>query len=424
MEVKLGWRRGLRRLLSRRLRPVEAWGRKRLLLACDRAVMLGGTTIQRDTVLLVRLDNIGDFVVWLDAGRAIVAHYRADGKRVTLLANAVWSRWAEELGLFDEVLPLEEKRFRRDLRYRLQVGRMIRARGFEIAVQPAFTRLLEGGDSIVRLSGATQRVGSAGIFERGAESDRDTSDRWFTLMLFSDPAITSEMGRNAAFVRALTGTGYRGRVADLRAGMNLRVPQELRSELGSVRYFVLFPGASSATRLWPVERYVELAERVHAVTGWMGVVCGGPGEAAQASALCRAATMPLLNWVGRTSLSGLAAVLAHADLLVANETSAVHIATAVGTPTVCITGGGHYGRFMPYSVEERDNRPLPVAAVHRMSCFHCDWRCAYHPPKGSPVPCIEQVSVEETWAAVEALLGLAQGVTPAASEAFTVLQCS
>jgi len=75
-------------------------------------------------------------------------------------------------------------------------------------------------------------------------------------------------------------------------------------------------------------------------------------------------------------------------------------------------------------VEERDNRPLPVAAVHRMGCFHCDWRCEYHPPKGSPVPCIEQVSVEDAWAAVEALLGCSHSVTPAASEAFTVLQCS
>ena len=136
-----------------------------------------------------------------------------------------------------------------------------------------------------------------------------------------------------------------------------------------------------------------------------------------------AARSPLLNWVGRTTLPGLAAVLAHAELLVGNETSAIHIAAAVGTPAVCIVGGGHYGRFMPYLVEE-DGRPLPVAAVHRMGCFHCDWRCVYHPPKGTPVPCIEKVEVEDVWAAVRVALAESKVVPLSHQGPFTVLQCS
>ena len=137
-----------------------------------------------------------------------------------------------------------------------------------------------------------------------------------------------------------------------------------------------------------------------------------------------AARSPLLNWVGRTSLPGLAAVLAHAELLVGNETSAIHVAAAVGTPAVCILGGGHYGRFMPYLVEQRDGRPLPVAAVHRMGCFGCDWRCVYHPPREAPVPCIEQLTVEDVWAAVHGVLLQKRAAAPPATPSLTVLQCS
>ena len=325
-EVRIGWKRRVKRLLSRTLRPVEAWGRLQLLLAVDQLALHSRSVPLPDRVLIVRLDNIGDFVVWLDAARALVQHFHAEGKHVTLLANAVWKGWAEELGLFDEVLALEEKRFRRNLQYRREMAQTIRSRGFGTAVQPSFTRILEAGDALLRLSGATHRIGQAGTFEHGSEHHRRTGDRWYTELLASDPELSGEMQRNAAFVRALTGGDYRARVADLRACTDTRLPHNLLAELGEKPYFVLFPGASFAGRLWPAERYVEIAQRIHAATGAIGVICGGRTEETQAAGMMAAARSPLLNWVGRTTLPGLAAVLAQAELLVGNETSAIHIA--------------------------------------------------------------------------------------------------
>ena len=424
IEVQIGWKRRLKRVLSRTLRPIEAWGRLQLLMGTDRFVLRSRTVPQADRVVIVRLDNIGDFVVWLDAAQALVQHFHRQGKLVTLLANAVWKDWAEELGLFDEVLALHEKRFRRDLRYRREIGRKIRSRGFGTAIQPSFTRILEAGDALVRLSGATHRIGQAGTFEQELEQHRRVGDRWYTELLPIHDELRGEMQRNAAFVRALTGSDYRAKVANLRAWMDTRLPEDLTAELDGRSYFVLFPGATFAGRLWPEERYAEIAQRLHELTGAVGVICGGRTEQAQAASMMATAGNPLLNWVGRTTLPGLAAVLANAELLIGNETSAIHVAAAAGTPAICIVGGGHYGRFMPYLVEEEDGRPLPVAAVHRMGCFDCDWRCVYHPPKGSPVPCIENVAVEEVWAAVCAVLAENFADSTPAGSPFTVLQCS
>ena len=105
----------------------------------------------------------------------------------------------------------------------------------------------------------------------------------------------------------------------------------------------------------------------------------------------------------------LAAVLAGAEVLIGNETSAIHIAAAVGTRSVCLLGGGHYGRFAPYQPEVLDDRPLPVAAMHNMACFGCDWKCVFHPPKGEPVPCIERISVQDAWEAVHSALHSPEG---------------
>lgn len=399
--------------------------RERVLRAADRIALLSKARPDAARVLMVRLDNIGDFVVWLDAAKAMAQHYQAQGKHVTLLANAVWAGWAREIGIFDEVVALEERRFRRSLRYRLRMARQIRAGAFGTAVQTSYTRILSGGDAVVRISGAVERIGPEGSFDLGAEGARRIADPWFSRLLPADPALGSEMERNGAFVRALTGTAYRARVADLREHAPMVLPEALSDEIAGKPYFVLFPGATFAGRLWPVEHYLEIARRLHEATGWVCVVSGGPSEETQAAWICAHALSPCLNWVGRTSLSGLLAVLAQAELLVGNETSAVHVAAAVGTRAVCITGGGHFGRFMPYPAAVEDGRPLPMAAVHRMECFHCDWRCAFHPPKGAPVPCIDQVSVARVWAMVEQLLGGHPGGNlrhPRVAEPLRVLQ--
>ena len=100
---------------------------------------------------------------------------------------------------------------------------------------------------------------------------------------------------------------------------------------------------------------------------------------------------------GKTSLQQLTTIIAGAQLLVSNETSAVHIAAAVGVPSVCIVGGGHYGRFVPYDEKVGDHRPLPLVATRKMECFGCNWVCKFHPAKGKPMPCIEEIPVDTVW---------------------------
>jgi hypothetical protein len=52
-------------------------------------VLMTKGTSHPDRVLIIRLDAIGDFILWLDAAQAIVKRYKGQGKSVVLLANAV-----------------------------------------------------------------------------------------------------------------------------------------------------------------------------------------------------------------------------------------------------------------------------------------------------------------------------------------------
>lgn len=50
----------------------------------------------------------------------------------------------------------------------------------------------------------------------------------------------------------------------------------------------------------------------------------------------------------------LAKLISESELLISNDTSAIHIAAAVNTHFICITNGNHYGRFFPYPNEVFD----------------------------------------------------------------------
>ena len=389
------------KVTTRRLRSAAQFCVDTLLL-----LMKKGTP-HPDRVLLIRLDAIGDFTLWLDAAQATVKHYNAQGKSVVLVANAAWAAWATQLGIFADVIALERPRFNQDLIYRFRHGRQIRRLGCSIAVQPTYSREWLFGDAIVRTSGAAERIGSAGDTTNMRPWQKRISDRWYTRLISADPAPCMELVRNAEFVRGLGEIGFRAKVADFRKRSGPQMDESFLAAIPAGQpYYVLFPGASWNGKQWPVAGFAQVAEWLHSKTGWSGVVCGGKADHELAETVCGQCTSPLLNWAGRTDLPQLAAILSASQLLLTNDTSATHIAAVFGLPTVCILGGGHYGRFMPYVVEQTDDRPLPRAVIHQMPCFNCNWRCVYKVAVEGPVPCIDRIPVAEVWHAISELLEL------------------
>jgi ADP-heptose:LPS heptosyltransferase len=359
-----------------------------------------------ERVLIVRLDGIGDFVLWVDAALAIVKYYKDQGKQVILLANSVWAGWASDLAIFDEVIMLERSRFTQDLQYRWKIGYRIRRLGCETAVQPSYSREWLLGDAAIRVSGAKERIGSSGDTSNIQQWQKRLSDRWYTRLIYSAPSPSMELLRNAEFVRGLTGTNFLAKLAKLPQIMGQRPSEVVDARIAhDGAYYSLFPGASWDGRRWPIANFAVIAARLNKKYGWQGVVCGGNGDCDLAEELCRMCDAPLLNLSGRTDLTQLNAILAHTKLLLTNETSAAHIGALCDIPTVCILGGGHFGRFMPYQVEQMTGQRLPCAVIHSMPCFGCDWSCIYARSKNGPTPCIERISVDRVWQAIGESLG-------------------
>ncbi|HEX8101843.1 MAG TPA: glycosyltransferase family 9 protein, partial [Solirubrobacteraceae bacterium] len=101
---------------------------------------------------------------------------------------------------------------------------------------------------------------------------------------------------------------------------------------------VIHPGAASAARRWPAERWAAVA-RAERGRGRRVLLTGSAAERPLAQAVARDAGLPAgAVRAGATDLAGLAALLAGAARAASGDTGFSHLATAVGTPSVTLFG--------------------------------------------------------------------------------------
>jgi ADP-heptose:LPS heptosyltransferase len=337
-------------------------------------------------LLVVRMDAIGDFVIWLDSAKELRRCF--PDMKITLLANASWAELAKHFDYWDEVIPASLIGFVKNPLYRWSMLRRIRKLACTVAIQPQYTRVSLVSDSIIRASLAKVRIASVGDKSYKDSYQQRCSDGWYTRLLAAQQSQMMELERNAEFLAELSGFSYTAKVPYIPVLLDLS--SNLRPQK---RYFIVFPGASAQYRQWPIEKFAYVIDHISRVWGLHPVLCGSGGEkdlCAELSSLC---SFPCLDYSGRTSLPEFVEVIRGSLLLIGNETSAVHIATAVQVPAICILGGGHYERFMPYP--EFLDGVKPYAAVSMMECFGCNWQCTQEYDKSGPVPCISRISVEQ-----------------------------
>lgn len=128
-------------------------------------------------------------------------------------------------------------------------------------------------------------------------------------------------------------------------------------------YVVIHPGAGAAVKLWEPTAWAAVARGLHA-HGATVVVTGGPDEAALTAAVVAAAGGTAVDLGGRTSFGVLAGLLAQADLVLGPDSGPLHLAVAVGTPTIHLFGPADPVLFGPWGDPRR----------HGVLCS--PWACA------------------------------------------------
>lgn len=348
------------------------------------------TKYRSKKIALIRLDHIGDCIMFSDAAREISKVYK--DHEITVICRPISRPIMESLGIFNKIIcfdPIDADK----AKYRT-LFRELRSESYDILFQPVMSKIF-AIDIISAATKCNQRISmepnDSNIDPRLLKMTEFLYDRFVPY----PRGHVSEFDIYAAFIRGTINSDYKSKLPLLRHKKQSFVDGD---------YYVLYPGGTLSQKFWPAEYFANIAEFVYQKTGWMGVICGVPSEQYVANKLkSHLVTAPVMDLIGKTSILDVVDIIAGAHFVVSNDTSGVHIAAAVDTPSVAIAGGWHFNRFLPYHIEDvRPEGHIPLIAYTEMPCYYCDFRieennvdCQRMIHTGQLLECIERVSFEQ-----------------------------
>jgi ADP-heptose:LPS heptosyltransferase len=355
-------------------------------------------------VLAIKFWGVGSLQLLTPAAAAL--RRRRPGAELVLLTLAANRECAGRLGVFDRVLSLDVagagwlELFRRIAALVLELRR---ERFDEVYDFEFFTRF----SAVVSvLTGARRLAGFAStrVWRGGFHDERVPFNRYWHVARNFRVLAGGEDGRN------VTAADLSPVRFDERDERDLEALLARRACDPSRPLAVLNPNAGtlSLERRWPPARFGALARRLAREDGLTVVLIGAAGErehtegAARAAGIASAPGAPasgaeLLNLAGELSIGMLAALLARAAVVVTNDSGPMHLAAALGAPTVGLFGPETPVMYAPLGLEARAlYRPPPCSPcinVHDNKVSSCIF--------GEP-QCLVNIEVDEVLAAARA----------------------
>lgn len=110
----------------------------------------------------------------------------------------------------------------------------------------------------------------------------------------------------------------------------------------------IHPGATWPAKKWLPERFAELADMLVAKLGVQVILFAGPNDGESVNAVLKH-SFSNIKTLTSLPLRQLAAIIAYCSLFIANDAGPMHIAVAVGTPTIGLFGSSEENIWFPYA---------------------------------------------------------------------------
>lgn len=321
-------------------------------------------------ILLVRLSSMGDVILTTPAIRAVREAF--PNATLVYLTNDLYVPLVRRNPFLDAVISVNRSQTNRSLRAVIRLWKTLERERFDISVD--FQRKMKtawltwGGRIPRRIGGTRLDTDVVPLDPRGYAADR-------ALAALEPLGIGRRKGRLEVFL---------SEEEKEEAARRLRAVgiEPARPTLG------VFPGAGWRPRAWMPERFAEVARRFLVERNGQVLVVG----ASQERDTIEKMTSRLSERIGvlfDLPLGVLAAVISRCDLFLSNDTGPMHLAVAVGTPTVALFGPGNFERFAP---QEKPH----IALREAIACSPCK-QFRNHCRNNA---CMQLISVESVWEAV------------------------
>jgi heptosyltransferase-2/heptosyltransferase-3 len=163
-------------------------------------------------------------------------------------------------------------------------------------------------------------------------------------------------------------------------------------------WIAIHPGAGAPVKRWRPHAWAQVISALAHETGARILLTGSAHEAVLCNEIAAQLEPSPLILAGQTDLGGLAAIYARCRLVMGPDSGPLHLATAMGTPTIHLFGPADPASFGPWGDPARHR--IVTLGIGCSPCRHLDWpeaELANH-------PCIWAIPVEHVLDAARALL--------------------
>jgi len=347
-------------------------------------------------LLWIRPDAIGDAL--LSSSMLPLLQARIPHEHLIVVCDERVASVYRNCPYVQDVLQFERQKLFSDSAYYSEFKMQIKNTGADVCVQSIRTPE-PIADEFVFVSGARVSIG----FLRSSKSTPDPEyiNRMFNISIDPHFASCSELAHHESFLNALgdvSPVGLRPTIwlsADDRA-----FAAEIfnRHDVKLKTAISFFAGAQSAKRIY--QHYASALRLVPELREYAIFALGSDSDHIPNLNALEGLPNKVINLNGMTTICQAAAIIEQSVLAIGAETGLAHAACAVGTPNVVVLGGGHFGRFMPYS-------ELTSAVTLPLDCFGCDWQCKY-----TRAHCVKDIPPEILANAIRAQLRKGTGIGP------------
>jgi len=296
-----------------------------------------------ERILLIKPSSLGDVIHALPVLHLLRRKYPE--ARVDWLVNSAFAPLLEGHPDLNELVVFDRNRYGR-MSYSPTVAiefvrflRMLRARQYDLVVD------LQGLFRTGFLSWATRAPVRIGFAEA-----REGASLFYTDRIPPSSQDTHAVDRNMKVADFLD---MASELATFHLPVSTAALATVRTMLGAGGWtageplVAIVPGARWATKLWPVDRFAQIARELES-EGVRCMILGGNNEAPLSGSFKRPLPTAVIDLIGRTKLPELVAAISLADVVLCQDSAAMHIAVALGRPLVCLVGPTNPLRTGPY----------------------------------------------------------------------------
>jgi len=300
-------------------------------------------------LLLIKVDEIGDYILFRNYFKHFRHSEKYSGYKITIVGNKAWKSLYDEYdrGIVDDVMWLDKTKYKKDLFYRFSFLYKIRKIKSSDVVNCIYSRSIDLDDGIAAVATGNKKIAMHGDTTNRVIKAENHDKNIYSEIIDAGDITMFDAVRNRNFTEEVL--GIKGIAADI------KLPIVFKNELPAEDYFVIFIGAGNPERRWPIPYFIDCVKYAVKKYNLIPIVCGGPGDEADAAIFADTYQGRVLNYAGKTSLPFMVELMSKSKFLICVDTGALHMGVAAGCAVIGLFSGKFYGRFAPYPREITEN---------------------------------------------------------------------